>query len=67
MALFIGEVGAIRICGTILIDFILLLVNNLYKTSNQNKRGVFPKKLLQRFFPLSGTNYLERTTFVWVG
>ena len=29
-----GEVGAIRICGAILIDFILLLVNNSCKTSS---------------------------------
>ena len=32
-----GEIGAIRICGAVLIDFILLLVNNSYKTSNQNR------------------------------
>ena len=33
----VGEVGAIRICGAILIEFILLLVNNSYKKSNQNR------------------------------
>ena len=35
LARYIGEVGDIRICGAILIDFILLLVNNSYKASNQ--------------------------------
>ena len=33
----IVEVRAIQICGTILMDFILLLVNNSYKKSNQNR------------------------------
>ena len=31
MVHMIGEVGAIRIWGAILVDFILLLVNNSYK------------------------------------